>query len=295
MGGLSLVLLVLIIPFAGAGVLAFLFFRGGGGAASRWPAAPGTMLATRVDDPAPGAFGFTPLVHYRYQVGPQQFDGVQLRQGPVRAPTREAAYAMVARYPPGAPVQVRYNPHNPQESVLEAGGGGRNPLLLIGAVVLLIGGLVPIGLQIADEAGLFDNDSSTSSYSNTGSVGNGSYGTTDMNVMSTPPMGSTPPSTAPSVNNHSLDLVGRWTRTGDCSRGMQLFTGGSMIAATGQSGTWSLNPVSANQSLITLAVGGISQRAWIDRMGEGHYRLTPMDSGEAQFDIRRCSAGSPGM
>jgi hypothetical protein len=49
------------------------------------------------------------------------------------AGTRGAAEAMLAPYPVGSTPPVRYNPENPEESVLEPGQAGRN---LIGGVIV---------------------------------------------------------------------------------------------------------------------------------------------------------------
>ncbi|HEX9933258.1 MAG TPA: DUF3592 domain-containing protein [Allosphingosinicella sp.] len=278
---------LLIVAVLGAlGGLIFLHVRrvGPTRAAASWPVAPGIMLATTVREPAPGGPPkYQPLVHYRYNVGGRDFEGVQLRLVETATFDRNKAYADIAPYAPGTAVHVRYNPQSPDRSVLELTPVSSPFLLIAGGLVLLI--MLGIGAIVALESGIFDepaapyqpppttmNDMSSSGIGNT---------TTGMSAP-TP----TAPTTA-GVNNHPTTLIGSWTRSGDCSRVMQFLADGTIINPGGERGTWRLQGVTSRQSLITISGGGTSVGAWLDGDGGSSFVLTPTD-GSAQFTIARC-------
>jgi hypothetical protein len=278
--------MLILLVLAGIGALVFLHFRkvGPAKAAANWPAAPGVMLATTVREPAPGGPAhYQPLVHYRYHVGGRDLEGVQLRLDRTVTHDRNKAYADIAPYPPGAPVQVRYNPMRPEESVLEV-IAARSPFLVIagGAVLALVLGIAAVA---AMENGLFDEDAPPYSAPAPLTMDNMSMGTAPA-PMANMPAATPPVATGSAINNHAASLPGRWSRTGDCTRIMEFLADGTVINLNGQRGTWQIATVSPRQSILTISGGGMTVRAWFDPYGTG-YQLTPMD-GTPQFTITRC-------
>jgi hypothetical protein len=130
-------------------------------AAKRWLDAPGTIVATDVEQR--GGISATnrnsyyvPLVRYTYVVNGREREGSRLRFGMATARTRGGAEKMLAPYPPGAAVKVRYDPEYPDQSVLEPDKTGSN--LLVAAVacfVILLGGAAIIVMAMK---GVFSAD-----------------------------------------------------------------------------------------------------------------------------------------
>lgn len=111
-------------------------------AAGRWALVSGTILATDVRVVRRGGAAYwVPLVRYRYAIGDRQFEGERLRFGFIGTQTRAAAERMIAGYAPGSTVMLRYDPQNPQESVLDPSHVTSNMLICAigGAVLALIG------------------------------------------------------------------------------------------------------------------------------------------------------------
>lgn len=289
----GIVLLVLIVlVLGGAGTLALLHFRSAGPAraARQWPVAPGLMIATRVDDPVPGvSSGWRPLVHYRYRVGEQDYEGVQLRPGPApaTASSREAAYAMIAPFAPGAQVPVRYNPYRPEESVLDVRSGP--PLLLIGA-----GGLAAVGLLLAVvvAGGMFDPFDSPTTYSSSSSstptVSIDAPGASaGSSTMSNGVGGGYMTGSAPAADMNTTGfLIGRWTRTGDCSRTVSFNADGTFVTPEGQSGTWTASGAMGTYP-VTMTLGGETRRATTISQGANAMQLIPTD-GSPSIMLTRC-------
>ncbi|HEX8642325.1 MAG TPA: DUF3592 domain-containing protein [Allosphingosinicella sp.] len=266
-------LILALLALAGAVVLAVLHFRQAGPAkaARHWPVAPGVMVATRVDDPAPGgAMRWHPLVHYRYRVGEQDYEGVQLRPGGATATSRHEAEAMVARYAPGAQVGVRFNPYRPEESALEVPPS--NPLLLIGAGALALLGLVPFALIAAEELDLFGGDYRppvSPSSPTTTDMGMG----TDMNMT----MSTTPP--APTT----AYFVGLWTEDGNCyPAALSMQSDGVFRTRGGGRGTWYVLGTS-----LTLSGPAGSRTLPIQIIDQNNYRAVG-----APGTTARCSVGT---
>jgi len=146
---------LLVLALIGSGVCGLIalwcFFTGGRKAQrasprSRWGVAPGRIIESRVErrSPVHGKSYDEPVVHYSFEVGGRQFFGnvVDIDATPARASS--AARRIVARYRPGAKVNVRYNPDNLGETELAAAPSAarwRRPLGLlmswIGAVWFL--------------------------------------------------------------------------------------------------------------------------------------------------------------
>ncbi|MCU1391772.1 MAG: hypothetical protein JWM34_200 [Ilumatobacteraceae bacterium] len=121
-----------------------------------WPVVPGTIMSSQVTthrslnaDSSTHTTMYAPEVSYVYAVNGQQLtsDNVSFT-GVAGESWSSGAEAVVARYPPGAAVQVHYNPANPAEAALEHSAGGTSSLVLIvlGAVEVLLVVLLVLGL-----------------------------------------------------------------------------------------------------------------------------------------------------
>ena len=120
-------------------------------AVRRWPRAPGTMTAARIErrmvqDTESAGYRTVPVdsafVRYAYTVGGRTFEGTRLR----REPSNADAALDLRRYAPGSTVQVAYDPADPSFAVLEEDpystgamilGGGGAFFLLFGAAMTL--------------------------------------------------------------------------------------------------------------------------------------------------------------
>jgi len=82
---------------------------------------------------------YRPVVVYEYEVGGQSFRGDRIAQSPgMNRGVADFAESVVQRYASGSPVDVRFNPKRPGESVLEARVPKAWVLALSIAVALLI-------------------------------------------------------------------------------------------------------------------------------------------------------------
>lgn len=85
----------------------------------RWPAAPGSVLSARADCPRDARSGCRAYVRYVYAYGEGE---AELRSGRLFPGDRAAADALLAPYPKGAQVMVRYSPGNYRKTRLEGAG-----------------------------------------------------------------------------------------------------------------------------------------------------------------------------
>jgi len=128
-------------------------------AAERWLNAPGRIIASEVQRRG-GSSGrnqyYVPLVRYSYAVHGREREGSRLRFGFLSARSPAGAEAMLARYPAGAEVKVRYDPDNPDQSVLEPGKTGAN--LLIAAIFCFFLFLAGAAIVVMAVRGVFSAD-----------------------------------------------------------------------------------------------------------------------------------------
>jgi hypothetical protein len=108
----------------------------------RWPTTAGVVEAAHVRVRGSGfgstARGHYPIVRYRYTVEGVERIGHVLSHGYVAGGGRGWAEAVIARYPVGATVEVRYDPRKPEDTALEARFGGIGWLLFgVGGALLL--------------------------------------------------------------------------------------------------------------------------------------------------------------
>jgi len=118
-------------------------------AAGRWPVATGRVVDVDVQLKSGGGGRshqayYVPAIRYLYSAGGREREGRTIRFGVPATSRRGAAEAMLAPYPVGATPAVRYNPENPDESVLELGKPAGNSLggAIICAMILAVGLLI---------------------------------------------------------------------------------------------------------------------------------------------------------
>lgn len=119
------------LPLVVGGVLVLwsLFQLWGGLRSYRWPTVTGTVESTKVregvtsatEDTAPRHY-FEPRVRYTYQVDGKEYAGTRISYGgPPQYDEREEAESLLEDYALDRPVEVRYRPDRPWESVLRPG------------------------------------------------------------------------------------------------------------------------------------------------------------------------------
>lgn len=123
-------------------------------AARSWPVAPGVVVsayvgAGYVEGTAMvtghlqdrGRHYHTPVVQYRYTVGAQEYEGNRLRFGWLTCRTNAEAQRILAAYPVGRQLAVRFDPANPAESVLEVAAANSNAMvgIICGAGAMAFG------------------------------------------------------------------------------------------------------------------------------------------------------------
>lgn len=120
-------------------------------AAETWPTAIGTIhSAAVVEEESTDREGHTstwynPVVAYSYSVAGKSFESKRLRFGNYRRASRPKAESMLAPYRAGGTAQVRYNPEQPDECVLETAKPG--PVYAVMAAAGLI--FIAVGLSFA--------------------------------------------------------------------------------------------------------------------------------------------------
>jgi hypothetical protein len=89
-------------------------------ASRRWPTVPAVVQADEVEQRQSSFFVFYKLaLHYRYEVGGTSYEGDRVQFGPARVTARELIETLAAKYPPGAQVDIHYDPNDPSTAVLE--------------------------------------------------------------------------------------------------------------------------------------------------------------------------------
>ncbi|MCF4166160.1 DUF3592 domain-containing protein [Zavarzinia compransoris] len=133
------VLVLVALALFGWALSAWLAFR----AMRRWPVVQGKVAITGLDSERrlhrhAARLVHLPTVAYRYEAGGEKHIGSRLANRTVLFEREEEARRFLDALPTGAPVDVRYNPANANEAVLEV----RAPALAsrIAGGVLCLGG-----------------------------------------------------------------------------------------------------------------------------------------------------------
>ena len=103
-----------------------------------WPSAPGMVTGGAIRQRTSGvgeeeSVSFIPVVEYRFEIGAAAYTAAGIGFGETGYGSRAMAEKVLARYPAGSVVNVYYNPANPNQTFLEAGGG------VIGWIMLAVG------------------------------------------------------------------------------------------------------------------------------------------------------------
>lgn len=114
-------------------------------AAQHWRTAPGTIIAAdaalRGSALRSSRYAYwEPVVAYAYVVQGRERQGGCLAFGSLRTKTEGGARRLIAPYPVGSQIEVRYDPDNPDDSVLDP----RKP-----GAKLLLGAIAGVGLCLA--------------------------------------------------------------------------------------------------------------------------------------------------
>lgn len=106
----------------------------------RWPTTIGKIVASEVEETTGygGATYYRPKVRYQYSIDGRGYENDAVRISRTNYFTNEPAAKIIARYPAGATVEMRCNPLDPSEAVLEtsADNGRRN--IRIGLILLAL-------------------------------------------------------------------------------------------------------------------------------------------------------------
>lgn len=117
--------------------------------AKNWPTASGSVVDSQItmhyDDDGDRMYGTA--ITYRYAVDGLDYSGNKRTFVEYSSNNRNRAENIVAMYAPEMPVQVFYNPEDPEEAVLEPGTNG-------GMFLVLLVPLIFIGLGVAGLLGL---------------------------------------------------------------------------------------------------------------------------------------------
>lgn len=106
--------------------------------ATGWPATPGTVMRSEVHEERDNASGvrstsYRPIVEYAYTVAGNEYRSAQVRLNVAAAGPKAWADSMTAKYPQGRTVNVRFDPENPSNAVLENPGSTSWYLLALAA------------------------------------------------------------------------------------------------------------------------------------------------------------------
>jgi hypothetical protein len=111
-------------------------------ASTSWPQAPGTILSSTLghekgkDVDGDAYENWWPAIRYNYSVDGRPYEADRLRFGSLKVSDEDKAKAMIAPYPQGASVMVRYNPEKPEDATLESAKPGLGTPIFIGGFFL---------------------------------------------------------------------------------------------------------------------------------------------------------------
>ena len=105
---------------------------------TRWLVARGKIITSEVEETVAygGAPLFRPKVRYQYTIAGRDYENDAIRISRTNFFTIEPAAKIVVRYPAGADVEVRCDPADPSEAVLEASGDSARRNICIGLLLL---------------------------------------------------------------------------------------------------------------------------------------------------------------
>jgi len=118
-------------------------------AAQKWPAVPGKITASTLEEERHmdqethrASISYVPTVQYQYQVRENTLVGNRIGFSKTGYDYATATRKL-AQYQVGAPVTVYYNPDAPDDSVLNPSSKGSIVLIIISIVIMLVGIAIP--------------------------------------------------------------------------------------------------------------------------------------------------------
>jgi hypothetical protein len=106
----------------------------------RWPIVRGKIIASEVEETIGlnGTTFFRPKVRYQYTIVGRDYENDAVQTGRTNFFTDDSAAKIVARYPVGTYVDLRCNPADASEAVLETGTDNARRNILIGLILLAV-------------------------------------------------------------------------------------------------------------------------------------------------------------
>jgi len=258
-------------------------------AAQRWPTAQGVINDATVVLQGYGRSAYwLPAISYAYSVTGREFVGGRIRFGYIGTRGRGAAERMIAPYPVGSVVAVRYDPQDPQSSVLEADRVTSNYLIgaICGAVVLALGlAIVVLNLQgTTSRAGRPYAGVSPTAAPTAGPLG----GAPTTNANGGGGLGSAANEEPQRIGDTDASwLVGSWGNDGDCRRPMVLTANNDYVGADGATGSWYLGLPGSSTLNFRTGAGTVVTAA--RKLGADGLRIEILDTHRV-VTMRRCSA-----
>jgi hypothetical protein len=130
-----------VIAIAIGVALYVLQFRQGlrANASKLWPTSSGTVIASSLEKSPDGRWRYRAVLRYRYRVGGKEYLSDRIFWGGNEGRQRHME-SVIAAYPQGASVTVRYDPQNPAEAILDPGQNiGSRPLVLYAMAMIALG------------------------------------------------------------------------------------------------------------------------------------------------------------
>jgi hypothetical protein len=125
-----------------------------GRASKKWPSTQGRVISSKVHTyDNDGTTMYRPEVAYSYAVNGATYTSDRITMTHVA--TNRSGYArdMVARFPAGAAVQVRYDPTDPAKAVLVPGRQWTDGLVFLGGIAFLCTGLYMLRVSLRRDLG----------------------------------------------------------------------------------------------------------------------------------------------
>jgi Protein of unknown function (DUF3592) len=133
-------------------------------ASETWPVAGGTVLSSDVasrvsrQKNSSTVTYYKPQIRYGYKVAGTEYESEVIRFGDLEKQSRSLADEIVAKYPVGSTIAVRYDPQDPKRATLETQSAGGSQ---VGAGIFFIA--VPLAIAIGTALILFLSDEQKSS------------------------------------------------------------------------------------------------------------------------------------
>ena len=131
-----------VIAFAIGAAVYVIQFRQGlrADASKKWPTRPGTIVSSALERLPDNKRRYRAAVQYRYRVGGKGYESNRIFWGGNEGRQKHMT-SVVAAYPAGGEVRVKYDPQNPAEAVLDPTQNTGSRSLVIYAM-----GMISLGL-----------------------------------------------------------------------------------------------------------------------------------------------------